>query len=81
MNSADSRTNHGNNLKKISINCKETVLTSVQVKQKMKYFQIPPSEEWRVDIANDLIKLRDDGEITKHDKDNLEQLLNLIMIT
>ena len=48
MNSCDTRTTHGNNLKKIEMNCDETNLTSTKVQQKMKYFQIPSSEEWEM---------------------------------
>ena len=81
MNSSDSRTAHGNNLKKISMKCKEETLTSIEAKQNMKYCQIPPGEEWRVDIAKELFQLRADSEISKHDRDNLDQLLNLLMIT
>lgn len=79
MNSCDTRTTHGNNLKKIEMNCDETNLTSQLVKEKMKYFQIPSTEEWKMEIVYELIQMRNDMDLSNYDKTNLDQMLNLLM--
>ena len=53
MNSVDCRTVHGNNLTHIARECNANniYLTSNIVKENMKYYRVPATEEWKIPVV------------------------------
>ena len=43
---------------------KEVKLTPALVKKKIRYWNIPPGDEWKAHLAKELIDLRDDDNLT-----------------
>ena len=82
ISSMDSRTVHGNNLKQIERECKETNPTSKMVKQSMKYCQVPLCEEWKIPLVKDFIQTREeDKDLTKQDNIDLNNMIFLLTTT
>ena len=81
MNASDCRTVHGSNLTHIARECNvnNINLTSNIVKQNMKYFKVPITEEWKIPVVQELIKLRN-GEInlSNFDENELNEMVILL---
>ena len=82
ISSMDSRTIHGNNLKQIERECKETNLTFKIVKESMKYCQVPLCEEWKIPLVKDFIQTKEENkDLTKQDNIDLNNMIFLLTTT
>ena len=83
MNSVDCRTVHGNNLTHIARECNANNihLTSNIVKENMKYYRVPATEEWKIPVVNELIQLRNGELDLSNDFDANELNEMLIFLT
>ena len=81
MNSGDCITVHGNNLTHIARECNEnnTHLTSNIVKENMKYYRVPVTEEWKIPVVNELIQLRN-GELDLSNNFEANELNKMIIL-
>ena len=78
----DQRTVFGQNLKKISKECKTVFPTKNEVKKKMKYFEVPDSEKFRIGLMKDLIGCKLDRlTLPDFSKAEIEEMLDFICVS
>ena len=81
LNKIDNRTIYCSNISKIAKECKinKDQISPIIVKNKLIYFKIPTTEEWRIDLMYNLIYARI-GEFTVENfvDDELNYLLELV---
>ena len=78
----DQRTVFGQNLKKISNECKTVFPTKNEVKKKMKYFEVPSSEKFRLGLIKDLIGCKFDRlTLLDSSKAEVEEMLEFICVS
>jgi hypothetical protein len=78
MNEKDSRTRHGNNLLKITIECDTNIedIASQTVKENMKFFHVPQQDEWKISIVNELLKDQSDhSHMNEFDRNDRTEML------
>ena len=77
MNSNDSRTRHGYNLKKIANECSIKIedLSSYIVKDNMKFFHVPEQDKWKIPIVEELLNSSALNESERNDRNELIKMM------
>ena len=77
----DQRTRYGQNLRKIANVCQTTVsqLTPLEVKNKVRYCELPEDEYWRIPILSEMLAARDNNtEIDGLSQKDTRRILNYV---
>ena len=80
LSSANLRTSYSQNLKNIADRIRMAVedLDKKSIKEKLKYFEVPEAQEWRVAVVKDLMEVRWNMIEINVLKDDLEELDNML---
>ena len=75
----DHRTHFGRNLYKIETKTNSMCPTKSSIKNNLKYFDTPPSEEWRIPLCKDLLSIRN-GHMTCEglSKDDINLMIDYV---
>ena len=80
----DLRTTYGKNLRKISQMCDMEIdeLTSQNIKQNMKYFEVPQEEHWRPSFIRELLDVKDNKMLVEgFTADEINDLIDMVCIS
>ena len=81
LNERDLRTVYGNNLRKIADLCGKNIdeLSTQEVKNKVKYRNLPQDEEWRIPILKEMLFARENNiEIEGLTKRDINHIINYV---
>ena len=81
LNASDLRTVYGHNLRKIANLCGKNIdeLSSQEVKNKVRYRNLPQDEEWRIPILKEMLFARENNiEIEGLTKRDINQIINYV---
>ena len=81
LNKRDLRTVYGNNLRKIADLCGKNIdeLSSQEVKNKVRYRNLPQDEEWRIPILKEMLFARENNiEIEGLTKRDINHIINYV---
>ena len=77
----DQRTRYGQNLRNIANECETNVaqLTPFEVKNKVRYCELPKDEYWRIPILSEMLAARDNNtEIDGLSQKDIRRILNYV---
>ena len=81
LNERDLRTVYGNNLRKIADLCGKNIdeLSTQEVKNKVRYRNLPQDEEWRIPILKEMLFARENNiEIEGLTKRDINHIINYV---
>ena len=77
----DQRTRYGQNLRNIANACQTNVsqLTPLEVKNKVRYCELPEDEHWRIPILTEMLAARDNNtEIDGLSQKDIRAIINYV---
>ena len=81
VNEKDCRTRHGYNLQKIANESNTNIedLSSQIVKEKMKFFQVPEQDEWKIPVVYELLNVQNDSlSLNEFDRNDMNEMLKML---
>ena len=78
----DQRTVLGRNMGSIGRELSSNSVTTIDVKNKMKYFPVPVEETWRISIIQELLEIKSgQANISNFEDEDVTDFLNILCTT